>query len=167
MGRCNFQREEFAEALDFHKDAYECRRIVLGDNHWDAAATLFNIAQTHNVATHSLTQPIHPSTHASRLETILQHLRIWILYWDDRVSIVVLKKPSALLRSLPGDCWQLALATSIKGCVCYDQSFRRGFKPSQPSASPRIDSAGVAWVEPSNSLLQWQTQGKSSSQSRH
>jgi len=47
MGRYNFQREEFAEALEFYNEAYECRRIILGDNHWDVATTLFNIAQTH------------------------------------------------------------------------------------------------------------------------
>ena len=47
MGRYHFQREEFARVLEFYKEAYECRRIVLGDNHWDVAATLFNIAETH------------------------------------------------------------------------------------------------------------------------
>ena len=47
MGRYNFEKEEFAEALEFYKEAYECRRIILGDNHSDVAATLFNIAQTH------------------------------------------------------------------------------------------------------------------------
>ena len=68
----------------------------------------------------------NPSTHASRLETIPQHLRIRILYSDD--SIVVLKKPS-LLRSVPGN---------IKSCDHSEEA------PSQPSASPRIQQA---WFE--------------------
>jgi len=47
IGRVKFARGEYGEALQFYMEAYHHRRTTLGDNHLDVAATLFNIAQTH------------------------------------------------------------------------------------------------------------------------
>lgn len=51
-GRVSFVRGDFETALAIYEEAYRLRKVVLGDNHMDVAASLYNMAQTEEYLDH-------------------------------------------------------------------------------------------------------------------